>query len=74
MQEVRGPGVVGHEPELSMGQSFEYMSSCPLATPSGSMEGNYEFYGKKDSNGNFTTSFLVNIGKFDLSTDGPKEA
>src|SRR6185437_15840281 len=42
LQEVRGPGVVGEQPILAPGQSFEYTSSCPLATPSGFMVGDYE--------------------------------
>lgn len=41
-QEVRGPGVVGEQPELAPGQSFEYTSGCPLPTPFGSMQGSYE--------------------------------
>jgi len=42
LQEVRGPGVVGEQPVLGPGQSFEYTSSCPLPTPSGFMVGDYE--------------------------------
>ncbi len=41
-QEVRGPGVVGEQPVLEPGQSFEYTSGCPLTTPSGFMVGAYE--------------------------------
>jgi ApaG protein len=42
LQEVRGPGVVGEQPVLAPGQSFEYTSGTPLATPSGIMVGSYE--------------------------------
>jgi ApaG protein len=42
LQEVRGPGVVGEQPVLEPGKSFEYTSSCPLPTPSGFMVGDYE--------------------------------
>jgi len=42
LQEVRGPGVVGEQPVLEPGQSFEYTSGCPLNTPSGFMVGAYE--------------------------------
>ena len=42
MQEVRGLGVVGHQPLLQPGQSFEYTSGCVLATPVGSMRGSYQ--------------------------------
>ena len=40
-QEVRGPGVVGAQPVLEPGQSFEYTSGCPLPTASGAMQGRY---------------------------------
>ena len=40
-QEVRGPGVVGKQPVLKPGQSFEYTSGVPLPTPSGFMTGSY---------------------------------
>ncbi len=41
VQEVRGPGVVGEEPILAPGESFEYTSGVPLPTPSGFMTGSY---------------------------------
>jgi ApaG protein len=42
VEEVRGPGVVGKQPTLRPGESFEYTSGCPLRTPFGVMEGTYE--------------------------------
>ena len=42
VEEVRGPGVVGKQPTLRPGESFEYTSGCPLATPFGVMEGSYQ--------------------------------
>jgi ApaG protein len=42
VEEVRGPGVVGKQPTLKPGESFEYTSGCPLATPFGVMEGTYQ--------------------------------
>jgi ApaG protein len=42
VEEVRGPGVVGEQPTLQPGQSFEYTSGCPLRTPHGSMHGSYQ--------------------------------
>jgi ApaG protein len=42
VEEVRGPGVVGQQPSLQPGESFEYTSSCPLGTPFGVMEGSYQ--------------------------------
>lgn len=41
VQEVRGPGVVGEQPLLAPGQSFEYTSGANLATPVGTMRGSY---------------------------------
>ncbi len=43
MQEVRGEGVIGKQPVLRPGASFEYTSGCPLTTPSGMMQGAYQF-------------------------------
>ncbi len=40
-QEVSGAGVVGKQPVLKPGESFEYTSGVPLATPSGFMTGSY---------------------------------
>ena len=42
VEEVRGPGVVGKQPILAPGDTFEYTSGCPLSTPSGVMVGAYE--------------------------------
>ena len=42
VQEVRGPGVVGEQPVLAPGESFEYTSGTPLSSPSGIMVGSYE--------------------------------
>lgn len=42
VEEVRGLGVVGHQPTLKPGESFEYTSGCPLATPVGTMKGSYQ--------------------------------
>jgi ApaG protein len=42
VQEVRGPGVVGKQPTLKPGDSFEYTSGCELTTAFGVMEGSYQ--------------------------------
>jgi ApaG protein len=42
VEEVRGPGVVGHQPVLPPGRSFEYTSGCVLRTPRGTMHGTYQ--------------------------------
>ena len=39
--EVEGEGVVGDQPVIDPGESYDYVSGCPLQTPSGSMEGSY---------------------------------
>lgn len=41
VQEVRGLGVVGQQPLIAPGESFEYTSACPLPTPVGTMRGTY---------------------------------
>jgi len=41
-QEVRGEGVVGEQPVISPGDSYEYTSGTPLGTSSGIMVGTYE--------------------------------
>jgi ApaG protein len=42
LTEVKGPGVVGEQPVLKPGESFEYTSGAPLDTPTGMMGGAYE--------------------------------
>jgi ApaG protein len=42
IQEVRGPGVVGAQPTIAPGESFQYTSGCPLETASGTMSGRYQ--------------------------------
>ncbi|HEX3501340.1 MAG TPA: Co2+/Mg2+ efflux protein ApaG [Stellaceae bacterium] len=66
MKEVRGPGVVGEEPVLAPGESFEYTSGTPLATPSGIMVGSYEMETRAGE------SFEVAIPAFSL--DSPHQA
>jgi ApaG protein len=65
LQEVRGPGVVGEQPVLQPGQSFEYTSSCPLSTPSGMMVGDYEMETSAGEN------FLARVPAFSL--DSPEQ-
>ena len=43
VQEVNGSGVVGQNPVLAPGETFEYTSGCPLSEPSGVMQGTYRF-------------------------------
>jgi ApaG protein len=46
VEEVRGPGVVGEQPVLRPGETFEYTSACPLRTPDGTMHGTYQMVTK----------------------------
>ncbi len=42
VREVRGPGVVGAQPVIAPGETFQYTSGCPLETSSGMMMGRYQ--------------------------------
>jgi ApaG protein len=42
VEEVKGPGVVGEQPVLAPGETFEYTSGCPLKTSTGTMRGTYQ--------------------------------
>jgi ApaG protein len=44
IEEVRGDGVVGEQPRLEPGQSFQYTSGCVLNTPVGTMHGTYRMW------------------------------
>jgi ApaG protein len=63
-EEVRGPGVVGEQPLLRSGQSFEYTSFCPLSTPVGSMHGSYQMIGEDEE------LFDAKIEPFGLAVPG----
>lgn len=58
--EVVGEGVVGEVPVIAPGSSYDYVSGCPLATPTGSMEGAYQMVGESGD------GFEVEIPKFAL--------
>ncbi|HWP27283.1 MAG TPA: Co2+/Mg2+ efflux protein ApaG [Xanthobacteraceae bacterium] len=66
LQEVRGAGVVGEQPVLAPGESFEYTSGVPLPTPSGFMRGTY---GMVTTSGR---SFDIEIPAFSLDYEGAK--
>jgi ApaG protein len=57
---VDGDGVVGEQPLLQPGESHDYVSGCPLSTPSGVMEGHYRFIRQDGS------TFLAEIPRFKL--------
>ncbi|MBN9044546.1 MAG: Co2+/Mg2+ efflux protein ApaG [Rhizobiales bacterium] len=60
VEEVQGAGVVGEQPILDPGDSFQYSSGCPLTTPSGVMVGRYMMQGANGS------AFEVEIPAFSL--------
>lgn len=66
VQEVRGAGVVGHQPILKPGEHFEYSSGTPLAIPGGFMTGTYEMVAEDGS------VFDITIPAFSL--DCPDQA
>jgi ApaG protein len=60
-QEVRGLGVVGAQPQLKPGESFEYTSGTAIATPVGTMRGSYRMVAEDG------TQFDAPIPEFTLS-------
>jgi ApaG protein len=61
VQEVRGLGVVGAQPVLRPGESFEYTSGTSIATPVGTMRGTYQMVAEDG------TRFEAPIPEFTLS-------
>lgn len=61
VQEVRGLGVVGQQPLLKPGESFEYTSGCQLDTPVGTMRGTFQLTAEDG------TQFEAVIAEFTLS-------
>ena len=57
---VEGEGVVGEQPLIEPGGSYDYVSGCPLATPSGAMQGSYQMIGVDGA------PFDVTIPRFEL--------
>lgn len=64
VDEVRGPGVVGEQPVLGPGDTYEYSSGCPLDAPSGMMVGTYQMQGEDGE------LFDVAIPAFSLDVPG----
>jgi ApaG protein len=64
VDEVSGPGVIGEQPLLNPGDTYEYSSGCPLDTPSGVMFGHYSM----EAEGGET--FDVAIPAFSLDSPG----
>ncbi len=62
VQEVRGDGVIGEQPHIMPGESFQYTSAAVLETPVGCMQGTYEMVADDG------VDFDVQIPVFNLST------
>ena len=60
VHEVHGEGVVGEMPLIAPGGSFDYVSGCPLDTPTGAMSGSYRMVDEDGS------AFDVAIPRFQL--------
>ena len=67
VQEIRGQGVVGEQPVIKPGASYEYTSGAPLSTPSGFMAGNYQM---RNTDGE---TFQVEIPLFSLDSPFDKK-
>ena len=65
LNEVKGPGVVGEQPVLKPGESFEYTSGAPLNTPSGMMGGAYQMESESGE------LFDIEIPTFSLDRPNP---
>lgn len=63
-EELRGRGVIGEHPKLAIGESYSYVSYCPLPTQWGTMEGSYTF--ERDDG----SRLQVAIGRFFLVPNG----
>ncbi len=61
VQEVVGEGVVGEQPVLAPGETFQYTSACPLHTSFGTMHGSYQMTRQNGSD------FEVEIAPFSLT-------
>jgi ApaG protein len=58
---VDGEGVIGDQPVLKTGGSYDYVSGCPLSTPHGMMFGRYQMIGEDGSR------FEINVPRFELA-------
>jgi ApaG protein len=61
--EVEGEGVVGEQPLIAPGQTYQYSSYCPLPTSTGNMRGAFEFIDSKKQ------KFWVKVPLFFLRQD-----
>ena len=61
IQEIKGEGVVGNQPNITPGESYQYNSFCPLPTEFGFMQGHYGMIGDSEK------LFQIKIPQFCLS-------
>ena len=66
VEEVRGTGVIGQQPEIAPGETYEYTSGCPLPTSSGFMVGHYRMISESG------LRFEVEIPAFSLDAPSDK--
>ena len=66
IEEVKGLGVVGHQPLLKPGEAFQYTSGCRLRTSNGLMRGSFFFVAEDGER------FDIEIAGFDLTDPGPR--
>jgi ApaG protein len=64
LNEVKGPGVVGEQPVLKPGESYQYTSGAPLNTPWGMMGGSYQMESESGER------FDIEIPTFSLDSPG----
>jgi ApaG protein len=62
-RDVEGDGVIGQQPRIEPGQTFEYTSQCPLTTSWGTMEGTYRM--TRDDG----EEFEARVGRFYLVSE-----
>ena len=60
--EVRGDGVVGDQPVIEPGESYDYVSGCPLHTPTGAMEGSFHMVAADGNSFNAATPRFPLVG------------
>jgi len=65
-QEVKGEGVIGEQPTLAPGESFEYTSGVPLSTASGFMTGRYQMVSESGER------FEIDVPTFSLDSPDNK--
>jgi ApaG protein len=59
VEEVKGLGVVGHQPFLKPGEQFRYSSGCRLRTPGGNMHGTFYFLDEEGERFGVTVPMFV---------------